>query len=200
MQFALFLGIFQIWNSVQDTESLNVKTTEASNLLKSNLDEKLKQCDTEISTLKNELNAKSQTHKLLIDEKEHQLQALQALNNELQSEMKRNDRKRADHQSKQTADSLQNVNKQMKTELGLMKNEVLEYQNKIASDFLELSNKFEALTRAYGVQVSAIQCTQCGQIALKIVIFLCLALINLKSWKINTVMSITHLIFYEFFA
>ena len=139
-------------------ESLNVKTTEASNLLKSNFDEKLKQCDTEISTLKNELSAKSQTHKLLIEEKEHQVQALQALNNELQSEIVRNnsekDRKEAQEnlQTKQTADSLQKVNK-VKTELGLMKDEVLEYQSKIASEFLELSNKFEALTRAYGIQV-----------------------------------------------
>ena len=139
-------------------ESLNVKTTEASNLLKSNFDEKLKQCDTEISTLKNELSAKSQTHKLLIEEKEHQVQALQALNNELQSEIVRNnsekDRKEAQEnlQTKQTADSLQKVNK-VKTELGLMKDEVLEYQSKIASEFLELSGKFEALTRVYGIQV-----------------------------------------------
>ena len=139
-------------------ESLNVKTTEASNLLKSNFDEKLKQCDTEISTLKNELSAKSQTHKLLIEEKEHQVQALQALNNELQSEMRNNsekDQKMAQEnlQTKQTAGRLQKVNKQMKTELGLMKDEVLEYQSKIASEFLELSSKFEALTRAYGIQV-----------------------------------------------
>ena len=147
-------------------ESLNVKTTEASNLLKSNFDEKLKQCDTEISTLKNELSAKSQTHKLLIEEKEHQVQALQALNNELQSEIVRNnsekDRKEAQEnlQTKQTADNLQKVNKQMKTELGLMKDEVLEYQSKIASEFLELSNKFEALTRAYGIQVKKKDITQ----------------------------------------
>ena len=139
-------------------ESLNVKTTEASNLLKSNFDEKLKQCDIEISTLKNELSAESQTHKLLIEEKEHQVQALQALNNELQSEMRNNsekDQKMAQEnlQTKQTADNLQKVNKQMKTELGLMKDEVLKYQSLISSEFLELSRKFEALTRAYGIQV-----------------------------------------------